>query len=120
MRQRVNITLAEETIALLNRVTDNRSRFIEAAVLEYAKNGRVENRRGRLEEGTRAAPRGTRNSPKIGSHSRTKHGGTTGDGQVRSIDKIRLAKRLGRAGDDTMRRVDRAILVNFGIEPALT
>ncbi len=35
--------------------------------------------------------------------------------QVRSIDKRRLLKRLGTLKAETMRRVDRAILISFGV-----
>ncbi len=35
--------------------------------------------------------------------------------QVRSIDKRRLLERLGILKPDTMRRVDRAILISFGV-----
>jgi mRNA interferase MazF len=35
--------------------------------------------------------------------------------QVRSIDKRRLLSRLGILKPDTMRRVDRAIMISFGV-----
>jgi mRNA interferase MazF len=35
--------------------------------------------------------------------------------QIRSIDRPRLVKRLGHAGLRTMDRVDRAILIGFGL-----
>lgn len=35
--------------------------------------------------------------------------------QIRSVDKRRLVRRLGKVGPDTMRRVDRAILISLGI-----
>ena len=35
--------------------------------------------------------------------------------QIRSIDRCRLVKRLGRAKSDTLRRVDRAIQVSLGL-----
>lgn len=53
MRKRINITLSEDTIALLDRVTDNRSRLIEEAVRHYVKDKSEENLRKRLEQGYR-------------------------------------------------------------------
>jgi mRNA interferase MazF len=35
--------------------------------------------------------------------------------QVRSIDRVRLIKRIGQASAATMRRVDRVIQVSFGL-----
>jgi mRNA interferase MazF len=35
--------------------------------------------------------------------------------QVRSIDRARLIRRIGRASAATMRRVDRAIQISFGL-----
>ncbi len=35
--------------------------------------------------------------------------------QIRSIDKQRLVRRLGRLAPETMARVDRALLVSFGL-----
>lgn len=35
--------------------------------------------------------------------------------QIRSIDRQRLVRRLGRVGSDTMRRVDRALVVSLGL-----
>ena len=55
-------------------------------------------------------------------------GGTAGDGinglaknsvilleQIRTIDKQRLRERMGRLDDDTMRQVDGAIGISFGL-----
>jgi CopG family transcriptional regulator/antitoxin EndoAI len=52
MRRRINITLPEETVRLINRVAKgNRSRFIAEAVTHYVgTTGRAELRR-RLKEG---------------------------------------------------------------------
>lgn len=36
--------------------------------------------------------------------------------QIRTIDKSRLTDYLGQLGETDMRRIDRAILVSFGIE----
>ncbi len=35
--------------------------------------------------------------------------------QIRSIDRQRLIRRLGRVSSDTMRRVDRALVVSLGL-----
>ena len=35
--------------------------------------------------------------------------------QVRSIDRVRLIKRIGRASAATMQRVDRALQISFGL-----
>ena len=35
--------------------------------------------------------------------------------QIRSVDRRRLSKRTGRAGSETMRRVDRAIAISLGL-----
>lgn len=35
--------------------------------------------------------------------------------QVRSIDKMRLTKRIGRADQDIMRKVDRALEISLGL-----
>ena len=57
MRKRVNITLSEETLALLDRITDNRSRFIEEAVRHYLSTQGARRLRERLAEGyARRAP----------------------------------------------------------------
>jgi mRNA interferase MazF len=37
---------------------------------------------------------------------------------IRSIDRQRLARRLGMVSDETMKAVDQAILVSLGIDPA--
>ncbi len=37
--------------------------------------------------------------------------------QIRSVDKRRLVKRLGRLTPDTMRRVDRALQISVGLVP---
>jgi mRNA interferase MazF len=35
--------------------------------------------------------------------------------QVRSIDRLRLVRRLGRLKSDTLAKVDRAIQISFGL-----
>ncbi|MCC6586754.1 MAG: type II toxin-antitoxin system PemK/MazF family toxin [Bryobacterales bacterium] len=35
--------------------------------------------------------------------------------QIRTVDRQRLVKRLGRADSETMKRVDRAILISLGL-----
>ena len=37
--------------------------------------------------------------------------------QIRSVDKMRLVKRLGTLAPDTMRRVDRALQISVGLVP---
>jgi CopG family transcriptional regulator/antitoxin EndoAI len=53
MRKRINITLPEETIELIDRVTEegNRSRFIDEAVRHYIQETGRANLRKRLQEG---------------------------------------------------------------------
>lgn len=53
MRKRVNITLPEETLELIDRVTEHgdRSRFIEEAVRHYIQDTGQANLRKRLKEG---------------------------------------------------------------------
>jgi CopG family transcriptional regulator/antitoxin EndoAI len=53
MRKRINITLPEETIELIDRVTDegDRSRFIDEAVRHYIQETGRANLRKRLKEG---------------------------------------------------------------------
>jgi CopG family transcriptional regulator/antitoxin EndoAI len=53
MHQRINITLAAETIALMDRITGkgNRSRFIAAAVEHYAAEAYRKELKERLQEG---------------------------------------------------------------------
>ena len=51
---------------------------------------------------------------------RAPEGGLTADSvvllnQIRSIDRQRLVRRLGRLAPETMRRVDRALLVSLGL-----
>jgi CopG family transcriptional regulator / antitoxin EndoAI len=60
MRKRINITLPEETLELIDRVTEHgdRSRFIEEAVRHYIQETGRANLRKRLEEG--AMQRGER------------------------------------------------------------
>jgi CopG family transcriptional regulator / antitoxin EndoAI len=60
MRKRINITLPEETLELIDRVTEHgdRSRFIEEAVRHYIQETGRANLRKRLKEG--AMQRGER------------------------------------------------------------
>jgi CopG family transcriptional regulator / antitoxin EndoAI len=53
LRKRINITLPEETLALIDRVTEHgdRSRFIEEAVRHYIQETGRANLRKRLKEG---------------------------------------------------------------------
>ena len=53
MRKRINITLPEDTVALLDRVTDNRSRLIDVAIRHYVKDKSGESLRKQLEDGYR-------------------------------------------------------------------
>ena len=53
-------------------------------------------------------------------HVRPRDGGLQTDSvvllnQIRSIDKARLLRRLGAYSEDTMQRVDRAVLVSLGL-----
>jgi CopG family transcriptional regulator/antitoxin EndoAI len=60
MRKRINITLPEETLELIDRVTEHgdRSRFIDEAVRHYIQETGRTNLRKRLKEG--AIRRGAR------------------------------------------------------------
>jgi CopG family transcriptional regulator/antitoxin EndoAI len=53
MRKRINITLPEETLELIDRVTEHgdRSRFIDEAVRHYIQETGRTNLRNRLKEG---------------------------------------------------------------------
>jgi metal-responsive CopG/Arc/MetJ family transcriptional regulator len=54
MRKRLNITLSEETLELIDRVTEQggRSRFIDEAVRHYIQETGRTNLRKQLKEGT--------------------------------------------------------------------
>ena len=56
MSKRINVILPDETLAVLNRVTNrgDRSRFVSRAVLHYVKNRAKQNLREQLKAGYQA------------------------------------------------------------------
>lgn len=55
--KRINITLRQETLRLIDRITDRgeRSRFIDKAVRQYVHNESITSLRKKLREGVRAS-----------------------------------------------------------------
>jgi CopG family transcriptional regulator/antitoxin EndoAI len=116
MHRRINVTLPEETVRLIDRVSEkgDRSRFINEAVKRYIGEMGRANLRKLLKEGSlRRAGRDRRLAEEW--FLLEEADSVVLLNQIRSVDKRRLIRPLGSLKPATMRNVDRALSVSLGL-----
>ena len=125
MSKRINIILPDKTVAVLDRVASKgtRSRFIDRAVRHYVETQQndIGNRHSPV---TIVAAVTSKLSPtpypvEVVTEPSQGNGLTLPSainlGQIRSVDRARLVKRLGTLDAATMRKVDEALKMSLGL-----